>query len=80
MSTAPTDLPVRDHHSEREPQIADELLIDQPDDRRDPGHQLEDLEEEQTGEMIGYQSDRDWLMRELDRDEEEELEGYSSRS
>lgn len=65
-------------NNEQEPQIADQLLIDAPEEELDPAHQMEDLAEEQRGARIAPQSDLDWLRHELDQEEDDELEGYSS--
>jgi hypothetical protein len=65
-------------NNEQEQQIADQLLIDAPEEELDPAHQMEDLEEEQRGVRIAPPSDVDWLRHELDQEENDEMEGYSS--
>lgn len=65
-------------NNEQEPQIADQLLIDAPEEELDPAHQMEDLEEEQRGARIAPPSDLEWLRQELDQEENDELEGYGS--
>jgi hypothetical protein len=66
-------------NNEQEPQIADELLIDAPEEDLDPAHQMGDLEEEQSGRRIAPVSDFEWMMQELAHEESDALEGYSSQ-